>query len=94
MVYAKFYSAQPDASVIETDKALFSTKMEVLKKQGCEYIQKFTGTKISKYYSVVAVGYGSAFITRVNEVNQIYGMSPAIIKKEQENYYVTYILQR
>lgn len=91
---ASYFTAKPDAAIVETDREEFTSKLKKLWVQGCEYFQKFSGSKISKYYTIVASASWDAFRYRIDQVNEMYGIFPCEIRKSGSKYHAIYQLSR
>lgn len=91
---ASSFTAKPDAAIVETNREEFTSKLEKLWVQGCEYFQKFSGSKISKYYTIVASASWEAFRYRIDQVNRMYGIFPCEIRQSGSKYHAIYQLSR
>jgi len=91
---ASSFTAKPDAAIVETNREEFTSKLEKLWVQGCEYFQKFSGSKISKYYTIVASASWEAFRYRIDQVNKMYGIFPCEIRQSGSKYHAIYQLSR
>lgn len=91
---ASSFTAKPDAAIVETNREEFTSKLEKLWVQWCEYFQKFSGSKISKYYTIVASASWEAFRYRIDQVNRMYGIFPCEIRQSGSKYHAIYQLSR
>lgn len=91
---SRFFTPKPDSSTVESNREEIDKKIELVWLDGCEYIQKFSGSRIVKYYTTVAVGQWNAFKNRYECVSDKYGISPFEVKHKDGWYHLTYLFAK